>query len=769
MAKLPVTYKSDPVATSNPNLFLKIHFTLTSQGKTTGGNISSPTITAYSVVDVKIVAYKSKSTTVATTGSGSASIVIDGSTTNITLNNVTIKGGGTECVVWKKSCTIYHEANGKKTLSATLKTFKLNVSNPSCKLKSALAFEKELPSIQTYANDTNFAAVSSTGNFIETGSNYILINFNQASNVVRHNVKFEIGTINAWWSNVDSHSPSSVVSIYREDIQKPKRTLKILLPTGNFTDGRGNTWNLLSQFTSNMSRTMKVTMTAYGSVTDANKHNGNSLGDAHTVSITIKMAANSFLPKFTTSVTTALTKVYNNAAAWSIINTSSANGPIYSPQHSTSPTQISGTNGNDVPVISSKTSFTTNVSAKPSGSYDNSKISSLVIKYGSTNIKTASNTSSNLALSISNYTGSNVTSSGKLTAVATNLRGQSKTVDLFNTSHFYTYSTARINISNPKIVTENSVKKLSININAVWSPAFRKNSSTNKFTDPINKICALLYYKMPGDTTFTEFQSTNLFESVASSTTGNHTITCKIPTVKNGETKYGEYEFKVIYHDSFTPGSKTMPFKFNNQDENEYETNADSEATPQVTTGTRPRYINMDDRRLGLGGRAGFDSAAKKNSITVRWDTYFRKPIHLLSSAAGTGTGSALVLDTTNSVIKVQSSAKKYKKNINYNLDINKYHDEFTNIKPAEYEYKTHDGKQLGFIADDINEINSDFIIKNAAGEVENYKDRDIIALLCLEVKRQNAIIDKLLEETGVSIDDLFPESNVVDVEPLDE
>ena len=766
MANLPATYKSDPVATSNPNLFLKIHFTVTSQGKTTSGNISSPTITAYSVVDVKIVAYKSKSTTVATTGSGSASIVIDGSTTNITLNNVTIKGGGTECVVWKKSCTIYHEANGHKRLYATLKTFKLNVTNPTCQLKSALAFDHALPPIQTYANDTNFVPKSSTGNFIETG-NYILIEFNQVSNVVRHNVKFEIGNINAWWSNVDSHTPSSVVSIYRENLQSTKRFLKILLPTGNFTDGRGNTWNLLSQFTSNMSLTMKVTMTAYGSAADAST-SSNPLGDSHTASITIKMAATNFLPRFTSSVTTALTKVYNNDSAWSIINTSSTSGPIYSSQHSTAPTQISGTNGNNVPVISSKTSFTTNVSATSSGTYDKSKISSLAIKYGSSTIKSVSNTSSSLALSISNYTGSNVTSSGKLTAVATNLRGQSKSVDLFNTSHFYTYSTAKVYISSPKIVIENSVKKLSININAVWSPAFKKNSSTNQFTDPINKICALLYYKMPGDNTFTEFQSTNLFESVASSTTGNQTITCKIPTIKNDETKYGEYEFKVIYHDSFTPGSSTRSFKFNNQNENDYETEADTEATPAVTTGTRPRYINMNDRRLGLGGRAGFDSEAKKNSITVRWDTYFRKPVHLVSSAAGTGTGSALVLDT-NSVIKVQSSAKKYKKNINYNLDINRYHDEFTNIKPAEYEYKAQDGKQLGFIADDINEINSDFIIKNADGEVENYKDRDIIALLCLEVKRQNAIIDKLLEETGVSIDDLFPESNVIDVEPLDE
>jgi hypothetical protein len=766
MADLPATYKSDPVATSNPNLFLKIHFTVTNQGKTTSGDITSPTIRAYSVVDVKIVAYKSKSTTIATTGSGSASIVIDGSTTNITLSNVTIKAGGTESVVWKKSCTIYHEANGHKRLYATLKTFKLNVSNPTCELKSALAFDHALPPIQTYANDTNFVPSSSTGIFVESG-NYILINFNQASNVVRHNVKFEIGNINAWWSNVDSHSSSSVVSIYRTSIQDTKRTLKILLPTGNFTDGRGNTWNLLSQFTSNMSLTMRVTMTAYGSTTDATNMS-NPLGDAHTASITIKMAATSFLPRFTSSVTTALTKVYNSASAWSIVDTSSTSGPIYSTQHPSAPTQIYGTNGNDVPVISGKTSFTTNVSATSSGSNDKSKISSLAIKYGSSTIKSVSNASSNLALSISNYTGSNVTSSGKLTAVATNLRGQSKSVDLFNTSHFYTYSTARIYMSSPKIITENSVKKLSIKINAVWSPAFRKNSSNNQFTDPINKICALLYYKMPGDSTFTEFQSTNLFESVASSTTGNHTITCTIPTTKNDETKYGEYKFKVIYHDSFTPGNSIMTYKFNNQNEDEYEANADSEATPTVTTETRPRYINMNDRRLGLGGRAGFDSEAKKNSITVRWDTYFRKPVHLIASAAEAGTGSALVIGA-NSVIRVQSSAKKYKKNINYNLDINKYHDEFTNIKPVEYEYKTQDGKQLGFIADDINEINSDFIIKNAAGEVENYKDRDIIALLCLEVKRQNAIIDKLLEETGVSIDDLFPESNVIDVEPLDE
>lgn len=737
-------YTSNPIATSNDLLFLKIRYDVKSQTVTS----TTPKV-GKSTVIVKVLAYKTAAASINTTGTGNLKIVVDGAETNVSWNTAkTIKANSESdpTTIWEQTYTINHNGDGTKRLVTTLKSFHLNVSNPSCNLKNVSSFDHKLPTLQIYDPDTGLNAPS--GVIAQSKDNTMTCTFTQASNDVVHNVKLEIGNVSAWWTNVDSMSSDKVVSITRNGTTASKYLLIKLVRT-NFKDGNNNTHNFLNQFTTTMTRDMKITLSAYANKDDALAKKNAISSLSKTVSVSI--GKTDFLPLHE-GQTIVSTRLFTNT--WSI--QSSSGNPSYS---APSPSVLTGTS-NSTPVIATQTELVTSVTGKPytSGSIsDGSPISSMTLKYGSKSLISKTNTSTSLNLSITSYSFKPDTSS-TINAVITNRRGQTKTYSMFTTSKFYPYTQCKVVVDAVKTTSSG----IELTITGKWSPAFWTDNT------PINKLYALLYYKKPGDSTWELYPgetNNNMFNANTSSTTGSATIKRTIDPTDGGSTPiYGNYSFRVIYHDSFTSGYSIRSFTLNNQDETQFETDADTEAHDIST----PRYLNMLGRRLGIGGRAGFDSTAKQNSITVRWDTYIRKPVHLLAGAVSSGTGSALVLDT-NSVIKVQSSAKKYKKNINYNLDINKYHDEFTNIKPAEYEYKTQDGKQLGFIADDINEINSDFIIKNANGEVENYKDRDMIALLCLEVKRQNAIIDKLLEETGISIDDLFPESNVIDVEPLDE
>ena len=115
-----------------------------------------------------------------------------------------------------------------------------------------------------------------------------------------------------------------------------------------------------------------------------------------------------------------------------------------------------------------------------------------------------------------------------------------------------------------------------------------------------------------------------------------------------------------------------------------------------------------------------------------------------------TGTGSTMVWDSQTNQILVSSSAAKYKTDIKYIENTDEYHDIFEKIKPISYRYKTSEDENdtnIGFLADDIAEINPKLALYSEEGEVENYRDRDMFALLFMEVQRQNKIIKELQEE----------------------
>lgn len=105
-----------------------------------------------------------------------------------------------------------------------------------------------------------------------------------------------------------------------------------------------------------------------------------------------------------------------------------------------------------------------------------------------------------------------------------------------------------------------------------------------------------------------------------------------------------------------------------------------------------------------------------------------------------------LAIDDKGNIVK-RSSAKKYKENINYNLDYDYWHKVFMKLKSVSYNYKnTQNTFELGMIADDVAKICPDIVrySNKEKTDVENYDDRAIIQMLVMEVQRLNKEIDRL-------------------------
>lgn len=219
-----------------------------------------------------------------------------------------------------------------------------------------------------------------------------------------------------------------------------------------------------------------------------------------------------------------------------------------------------------------------------------------------------------------------------------------------------------------------------------------------------------IIYKEKGSTSAWQVLSNSQITTTNNPAPTSNTIigTGKSTFLNVDETK--SYVFKFIAHDAFTTKVVQKELQFIS------------------------RLINFgaNGTSIGIGNLAPTN---KENLLSVFMDT------SLAFSKSGTGT--TVVADSDGLLMK-STSAKKYKKDINYNINIEEYRNKFDQLKPGEYRYiDDPESKQLGFFADDISEIDHDMALYNSEGEVENYKDRDIIALLCIEVQAQKETINK--------------------------
>lgn len=111
-----------------------------------------------------------------------------------------------------------------------------------------------------------------------------------------------------------------------------------------------------------------------------------------------------------------------------------------------------------------------------------------------------------------------------------------------------------------------------------------------------------------------------------------------------------------------------------------------------------------------------------------------------------TGSGTATHINSAGYIVKY-SSSRRYKDKIDYDLNLNDYHEQLMELKPCTFEYKTQpDETQLGLIAEDVYEVNPDLTVCDD-GLVDSFKDRDILTMLVIEAQQKDQIIQSLQSE----------------------
>lgn len=106
------------------------------------------------------------------------------------------------------------------------------------------------------------------------------------------------------------------------------------------------------------------------------------------------------------------------------------------------------------------------------------------------------------------------------------------------------------------------------------------------------------------------------------------------------------------------------------------------------------------------------------------------------------GSGIALLVDNAGGFGTVASSIR-YKENIN---DMGSLSDDLMKLKPAIFNYKKDESKQLqfGLIAEEVEQIYPTLVSHNQQGELESVKYNDFIPLLLNEVQKLNKRIAQL-------------------------
>lgn len=266
-------------------------------------------------------------------------------------------------------------------------------------------------------------------------------------------------------------------------------------------------------------------------------------------------------------------------------------------------------------------------------------------------------------------------------------------------------------------------------------------------------------------------------------------------TVEGGVTrKPVQIDFILIWHDYFTSGTSNYSYPI-------YINTSASQAAQLTTVDPVEVFVDADIQHMGLGVGADYDSGAAGNilnhvtnelddsakkidlypattfkNVIVNWDSVFMRNTYFkyaaffydgiranISRSSQNANNTALMYNTDNGRFEYNASSRRYKEDIDYNIDNEEYHKQFEKIKVVKYNYKPtkdsendeesvneitdHTPHNLGFIAEDLDEINKDLVVYNKEEVPENYKDRDMLALLYIEVKRQNEKIKELEAE----------------------
>jgi hypothetical protein len=164
----------------------------------------------------------------------------------------------------------------------------------------------------------------------------------------------------------------------------------------------------------------------------------------------------------------------------------------------------------------------------------------------------------------------------------------------------------------------------------------------------------------------------------------------------------------------------------------------------QVTTNSNASYSKAESDTKYLNSTTGV--AADSAKLGGNPASFYGPAVHshgdeYIKPTGGTITGNLTVNGTVTATELIETSALRYKDNIEAITDADVM---VSKLQGVRYTLKDSGKEQIGFIAEDVNEIVPELVMKNEDGSVEGINYSKMTALLVEVVNKQQAEIDEL-------------------------
>ena len=168
-------------------------------------------------------------------------------------------------------------------------------------------------------------------------------------------------------------------------------------------------------------------------------------------------------------------------------------------------------------------------------------------------------------------------------------------------------------------------------------------------------------------------------------------------------------------------------------------------------------YLTQGKGGIAFGSQSGSNAGHTLTATDSGWKliaqgAYIQgvsNKLTIVSKMWNSGTGTNCYINSDGQLVKYSSSIR-YKTAVDYDLDSDEYHNYLMKLKPCTYEYKEERYQpNLGLIAEDVYDVNPDFVNFDENFEIESFKDRDIMTLLIMESQRKDKEIEELKQKNA--------------------
>lgn len=164
-----------------------------------------------------------------------------------------------------------------------------------------------------------------------------------------------------------------------------------------------------------------------------------------------------------------------------------------------------------------------------------------------------------------------------------------------------------------------------------------------------------------------------------------------------------------------------------------------------VAFGSSAGYTSQGTNSIAIGAYAGYLNQNQNSIVINATGTYLnsstQSATYIAPIRGKPGTTPVLIYNTSNNEITYDTSSIKYKKNI---IDLTEDTTKLYDIRPREYDSISDNKHYIGFIAEELNELNNLFTWKNPDGTPEGIEWFNILVFCINEMKKMRKEINDL-------------------------